>query len=160
MISAGKKNSKKRDEILRVLQSTETHPSAQWVYDRLKPVIRDLSLGTVYRNIGLFLREGVVVSVGVVNGEERFDARTAPHPHLVCVSCGKIIDLPCPDDFGNLESALQTVASYGRNGLFGAGKDGSLTERFTVDYRKTVFHGFCNECSGNCGNIPADCAAV
>jgi Fur family peroxide stress response transcriptional regulator len=83
MVSAGKKNSKKRDEILRIIQSTETHPSAQWVYDRLKPVIRDLSLGTVYRNIGLFLREGLVASVGVVNGEDRFDGRVAPHPNLV-----------------------------------------------------------------------------
>jgi Fur family peroxide stress response transcriptional regulator len=135
MVSAGKKNSKKRDEILRVIQSTETHPSAQWVYDRLKPVIQDLSLGTVYRNIGLFLREGLVVSVGVVNGEERFDAKTAPHPHMVCVSCGKIIDLPCPVEFGRLESALQTVAGNGEK------------ESFNVDYRKTVFYGKCADCA-------------
>ncbi|MDR0877541.1 MAG: transcriptional repressor [Treponema sp.] len=152
MDSAGKKNSKKRDEILRVIQSTESHPSAQWVYDKLKPVIQDLSLGTVYRNIGLFLREGDVVSVGVVNGEERFDGKVAPHPHLVCSTCGKIIDLPCPTNFRNLENALRTIASD--KGLTGKtvcrieDSANDKTEGFVVDYRKTVFFGLCTDCTG------------
>jgi Fur family peroxide stress response transcriptional regulator len=146
MVSAGKKNSKKRDEILKVIQSTESHPSAQWVYDRLKPVIRDLSLGTVYRNIGLFLREGLVASVGVVNGEERFDGRVAPHPHLVCASCGRIIDLVCPTSFGHLEGALRTI-SCGREGTqLNTGKHDA--GGFVVDYRKTVFYGRCSDCTG------------
>ena len=31
---------------------------------------------------------------GVVNGQERFDANVASHPHFVCHSCGAVLDLP------------------------------------------------------------------
>ena len=43
----------------------------RWVYDKLKPEIPDLSLGTVYRNIALFKDEGKVSVICNVNGEER-----------------------------------------------------------------------------------------
>ena len=42
-----RKHSKKRDAILSCLRGTDTHPSAEWVYARLKPQIPDLSLATV-----------------------------------------------------------------------------------------------------------------
>jgi Fur family peroxide stress response transcriptional regulator len=100
------------------------------VYERLKPQIPDLSLGTVYRNISLFQEEGQVISVGVVNGEERFDGQVAPHPHFVCSCCGKIVDLPCP----------------GNETLKEAAKASATDTDFAIDYRKTVFYGFCGEC--------------
>jgi Fur family peroxide stress response transcriptional regulator len=115
---------------LEVIQSTTSHPGAQWVYDQLKPRIPDLSLGTVYRNINLFRDEGQVISVGVVDGEERFDGRVAPHPHLVCGCCGRVADLPCPD-----EAMLKPLA------------DGDEAREFIIDYRKTVFYGTCSACA-------------
>jgi Fur family peroxide stress response transcriptional regulator len=124
------KHSKKREAILRAMRSTTAHPSAQRIYEELRPWIPSLSLGTVYRNINFFVKEGSVVSVGVVNGEERFDARTEPHPHLVCVSCGKVCDILCPDP----------QAMGGISGLH-AGIEG-----FQIDYRKTVFYGICGDC--------------
>ena len=39
-----KKYSHKREAILRAIQDTDTHPSASWVYERLKPEFPDLSL--------------------------------------------------------------------------------------------------------------------
>ena len=89
-----RKHSKKRDAIYECVRSTKTHPSAEWVYSRLKPEIPDLSLGTVYRNLNLFQQEGRLISVGVVNGLERFDACTTPHAHFICTHCGAVIDLP------------------------------------------------------------------
>ena len=41
--------SRKREAILNAIQSTDCHPSAEWVYQTLKPTHPDLSLGTVYR---------------------------------------------------------------------------------------------------------------
>ena len=79
-----RKRSKKRDAILSCLCSTDTHPSAEWIYHRLKPQIPDLSLATVYRNLALFQREGRIISVGVVQNLERFDA----------TQCGCVLDLP------------------------------------------------------------------
>ena len=43
-----RKHSRKRDAILACLRSTTCHPTAEWVYQQLKPAIPDLSLGTVY----------------------------------------------------------------------------------------------------------------
>ncbi len=87
-----RKHSRKRDAILACLRSTPTHPSADWIYARLKPEIPDLSLGTVYRNLNLFREEGLIVSVGVVDGLERFDADVSPHMHFICSRCGAVID--------------------------------------------------------------------
>ena len=63
-----RKHSRKRDAILACLRSTTCHPTAEWVYQQLKPAIPDLSLGTVYRNLSMFKDEGLVISVGTVGG--------------------------------------------------------------------------------------------
>ena len=87
------KHFKKRDAILACLHATDVHPSAEWVYNRLKPEYPDLSLGTVYRNLTLFKEQGLVTSLGTVEGVERFDGNTKPHVHFVCKDCGSVIDL-------------------------------------------------------------------
>ena len=92
-----RKRSRKRDAILACIRSTDTHPSAEWIYARLKPAIPDLSLGTVYRNLRLFLAEGAIVSVGVVDGLDRFDGRTEPHVHFICQDCGAVLDVGSVD---------------------------------------------------------------
>ncbi len=93
-----RKNSKKRQVILEALAATTAHPTAQELYQQLKPDYPDLSLGTVYRNLSLFAKQGDVMSVGVFRGQERFDARTEPHAHLHCVQCGRVIDVPLPGE--------------------------------------------------------------
>ena len=87
------RHSKKREAILSAIRSTECHPSAEWVYQTLKPTHPDLSLGTVYRNLIFFQERGEIQSVGVVKGQERFDGVTAPHSHFVCNGCGTVTDL-------------------------------------------------------------------
>ncbi len=89
--------SKKRQAILDCLCGTTCHPTADWIYTRLKPQYPDLSVGTVYRNLRQLKEEGVIRSMGIISGQERFDANTTPHPHAVCRKCGKTIDLdPLP----------------------------------------------------------------
>jgi Fur family peroxide stress response transcriptional regulator len=131
-----RKHSDKRDAILKAIQSTTEHPSAQWIYDKLKPHIPNLSLGTVYRNINIFLHEGLAASVGVVNGEERFDGVVEPHPHLVCSRCGRVMDIPYPETH-----IARAVNLTGRRA-----PENPEPGDFTVDYRKTVFYGLCGDC--------------
>ncbi len=88
------KHFRKRDAILACLQSTCSHPSADWIHAQLKTQIPDLSLGTVYRNLAYFKDQGVIISLGAVNGVERFDGNTAPHVHFICRHCGDVLDLP------------------------------------------------------------------
>ena len=87
------KHFRKRDAILTCLRETTEHPSAEWVFSQLKQEIPDLSLGTVYRNLSLFKEQGLITSLGTVNGVERFDANVVPHVHYICTGCGKVLDL-------------------------------------------------------------------
>jgi Fur family peroxide stress response transcriptional regulator len=126
-----KKRSRKRDEILGLIRSTTSHPSARWVYEGLKTAFPRLSLGTVYRNIRAFQEEGELISVGVVRGEERFDGRVQPHPHFICVNCGKIIDID-----GDMDKIPGKPVTPGT----------TASPELYVDHRKTVFHGLCGDC--------------
>ena len=90
------KRSKKREAIYECVRATKTHPTAEWVYGQLKPSYPDLSLGTVYRNLAMFRQEGKLVSVGTVDGMERYDANTVPHAHFVCTHCNAVIDVNVP----------------------------------------------------------------
>lgn len=99
-----RKHSKKRDAILACIRGTKVHPSAEWVYNQLKPRIPDLSLATVYRNLSLFKQEGTITSLGVVQGLERFDGNTEPHVHFICTQCGRVLDLPGLHIPGELKS--------------------------------------------------------
>jgi Fur family peroxide stress response transcriptional regulator len=87
------KHFKKREAILNCLRSTTTHPTAEWVHAQLKAEYPDISLGTVYRNLALFKEQGLVISVGTVNGVERFDPDTEPHVHFICHTCGAVAHL-------------------------------------------------------------------
>lgn len=98
--------SSKRNAIYNAVCGTDTHPSARWVYDKLKPEIPDLSLGTVYRNIALFKDEGKVSVICNVNGEERIDGNTEPHPHFVCNKCNAVIDVEDNQNADDLKSQL------------------------------------------------------
>ena len=88
------KHFRKRDAILACIRSTTEHPSAEWIYESVKSQIPDISLATVYRNLSLFKEQGLITSLGTVNGVERFDANTEPHVHFICTGCGAVLDLP------------------------------------------------------------------
>ena len=92
-MEASQKNFRKRNAILSYLQGTTAHPSAETIYSDLKAQIPDLSIGTVYRNLTHFRKQGLVSSIATVNGIERFDANTEPHVHFICEGCDAVIDL-------------------------------------------------------------------
>lgn len=122
-----RKHSKKRDAILETIRSTTEHPSAEWIYARLKPEFPDLSLGTVYRNLAAFLEDGTIISVGNVNGQERYDGNTHEHAHFVCSGCGGVYDVDAPGE----QSARREI-----EGRYG----------FSVTRYDQIFHGRCAHC--------------
>lgn len=103
-----RKNSKKRQALLDALCRSKEHPTAEMLYNELKAEIPELSLGTVYRNLGVLEQEGLVVRVGHVNGQERYDAIVDPHPHFVCRNCHAVTDLELPDVVGGMLEEIGT----------------------------------------------------
>jgi Fur family peroxide stress response transcriptional regulator len=120
--------SRKREAILTALRATTVHPTAEWVYQTLKPDYPDLSLGTVYRNLSHFKSEGTINSVGIVNGQERFDGNITPHSHLVCSCCGNVVDIA--GEFISTDVSREISEKY-------------LVQ---VNSSQVLFHGICACC--------------
>ena len=93
-MEASRKQFRKRNAILSCLRCSRVHPSAEEIYRMLQAEHPDISLATVYRNLSLFKRQGLIRSLGAVDGIERFDADTSPHVHFICTDCGAVLDLP------------------------------------------------------------------
>ena len=99
------KQFRKRNAILECLRNTDAHPSAEALFQMLQKEHPDISLATVYRNLTLFKQQGMIQSLGTVNGIERFDGNTQPHVHFICGSCESVLDLPELDPPESLRSA-------------------------------------------------------
>ena len=129
-MEATSKQFRKRNAILHYLQHTDVHPSAEMVYHHLKQEYPDISLGTVYRNLAMFKDKGEIMSLGTVNGVERFDGNTMPHVHFICTGCNGVSDLPQIDvpEALNREVTAQT-----------GGK---------IAMCQLTFVGQCNQCLG------------
>ena len=125
------KHSKKRDAILQVIRSTDCHPSAEWIYNQVKPIHPDISLGTVYRNLALFEQSGEVVAVATVDGQKRYDATADTHTHFICECCNSVIDVDTPQPFAEMYKALKK--EHG----------------FKADYHSLTFYGKCDKCQNS-----------
>ena len=90
--------SKQRETILNVLRSTTSHPSAQWIYENVKKVIPNISLATVYRNLGLLEKNGEIIKIQGDFAEDRFDGNPKNHAHFICKCCGSVLDTDIDGD--------------------------------------------------------------
>ena len=125
-MEATTKHFRKRDAILTCLRNTDVHPSAEWVYEQLKAEHSDISLATVYRNLARFKERGEIISVGTVNGIERFDGNTKPHVHFICTNCSGVTDL---HQISVPQELSQSVSGIGQ-----------------VNSCQLTFTGTCNQC--------------
>ena len=122
--------------ILDVVQGTDLHPTAEWVYQRVRRRLPRVSLGTVYRNLRLLVDEGIVEelpgSPGRHAGKARFDGNASVHHHVTCSDCGRIHDLTDPVD----PSLDRRMAA--RTG-------------FSISHHRIEFYGRCPACQGRQG---------
>ena len=123
------RHSDTRDIIYDYLYNTKAHPSAEMIYNDLKPVLPKLSLKTVYTNLRFFEEHGKVIRVANVNGSDRYDAHCEEHVHLVCDECCAVIDI-MDADIRKVKKACQA----------GQAKIKSI---------QIVLHGTCEKCSVN-----------
>lgn len=87
---------KQKRVILEVLKNTKSHPTADWVYDKVKKKIPNISLGTVYRNLNILKNQGEILELSYGKGFSRFDGNASNHYHFTCENCGKILDVETP----------------------------------------------------------------
>lgn len=118
--------SRQRERIYQAVHASQEHPSAQMVYDLLREELPRLSLGTVYRNLHQMAQEGMLQELE--GPTARFDACLAPHAHIRCTCCGRVMDL----------SALEQPAP-----VRSAAEAGWQVERYSL-----MLEGICPACAG------------
>jgi Fur family peroxide stress response transcriptional regulator len=91
----GLRITKARRAILALVAATEIHPTADWVFRQVRRDMPRVSLGTVYRNLRVLARAGLLVERPDPAGN-RFDGNLAEHDHFTCVRCGGIYDVTQP----------------------------------------------------------------
>jgi Fur family transcriptional regulator, peroxide stress response regulator len=122
------RKSRQRERMLELLRSTEAHPTANWLYGKLRKEFPDLSLGTVYRNIGILIQQGLISRIAFGSTFDHLDANMKPHYHFICEKCHSIMDLELPPD-----------------PRLNAWPDRSLG--FKVSRHEIEFYGLCPKCA-------------
>lgn len=125
------KYSRQRELILETLRNAHTHPTAEELYAQVKQQRPSISLGTIYRNLNLLVELGVIRKVESVGSASiRYDGRNDEHCHLVCSSCGKIMDINL-DYFTSIDAKVLSDTG------------------FTVSEHGIVLKGLCKECASS-----------
>lgn len=122
------RRSRQRDAIMTYLRSRTDHPSAEQIYENVKVVMPNISLGTVYRNLTLLNDLGEVRTLFAGTGADHFDANMMPHDHFICRNCHSIQDLPNVS-----RRAPEVLAEEGFTGV--------------VEESYTYYYGLCAACN-------------
>lgn len=128
------KYSRQREAIKNFLISRKDHPTAEVVYSHVIKEFPNISLGTVYRNLGFLVENGQAIKVPCNDGSVHFDGNINPHYHFQCTECNAVIDLDFDAD--TAEKAFLDAASAN----FGGSIDGHVS----------FFYGKCEKCAGIC----------
>ncbi|KUJ90415.1 MAG: Fur family transcriptional regulator, peroxide stress response regulator [Thermoanaerobacter sp.] len=123
----GLKVTPQRLAILNLLRNSKEHPTAETIYKKLASDFPTMSLATVYKTLEVLKNMGLIQELNVGEGSFRYDANTNSHPHVVCISCGKVEDL----DESLLKDVLEEVSQH---------TDYKLVEQ------KLYFYGYCPAC--------------
>ncbi|SFL28275.1 Fur family transcriptional regulator [Halanaerobium salsuginis] len=118
---------KQRKAILKILKNTKIHPTADWIYEKVRAEIPNISLGTVYRNLNVLAESGKIKVLDYGSNHSRYDGNPEQHYHFRCEKCGRVYDLEL--DFGlNLNKKINSETG------------------FIANSHRLEFHGICPEC--------------
>jgi len=124
------KHSKQREALYALLCSTRTHPTAAWLYERLRKEFPRLSQGTVYRNLNILAEQKRIKVITVDGTFAHFDADMSIHNHVICTKCGKVDDAFMSSD-DQCDKAAAAVSGY------------------RIDSHRFDFFGLCPDCQCN-----------
>lgn len=87
------KYSKQRELILKTLQENMVHPTADYIYEKVRKEMPNISLATVYRNLNMLAESGLIRKVQGLDGSIHFDHNLCNHYHFICTKCNKVYDV-------------------------------------------------------------------
>ncbi len=116
-----------RYAIYKYLLSTKSHPSAEMIYENIIVDYPTMSLATVYKTVKTLSEIGLVQELNVGEDNFRFDANVSRHPHIICLSCGRVDDIENVD-FSFLNKEAEKLSDY------------------KIQDHQLYFYGYCSKC--------------
>ncbi len=94
----GLRQTKQRDEIVKLFLRTERHLSTQELFDIVRKKDKEVGYATVARTIKLLAESGLCRVVDFGDGVQRYEHKYGHehHDHLICLSCGKFEEIYSP----------------------------------------------------------------
>ena len=125
----GMLHSEQRKQILDIFLETEEHPTIGDLYELVRKKTPIIGLATVYRTMKVICGAGLAREVDFGDGVRRFEHeyRHQHHDHLVCLKCGRIIEVMSPE----IEKLQQSLAKK---------------HRFTAVRHRMEIFGTCRTC--------------
>jgi len=102
---------RQRQMILEEFRTPGQHLTADLVYEHVRRRIPNISLGTVYRNLEILSKAGLIKKLCLGSGQKQYDGGLHRHYHVRCVRCGRVSDVPVKL-FGDLESAARQSSDF------------------------------------------------
>jgi len=126
----GLRATRQRAQIVNYILSRPGHFTAEEIHTELARRKARVSRATVYRTLALLSDARLLSETVSTNAETRFELTlgNVHHDHLVCLSCGKVIEFRSP----TIESHQQRVCSR--------------YKFVPVEYRLQIA-GYCSECA-------------
>lgn len=122
------KYTNQRVAILEFLKENNNHPRVEEIFEEVKRELPRITKATVYKNLKVLSNHGLVKEVNV-RGVSRFEANLEPHHHIICKTCGTIVDFESKE---LVDYALEIIKDQ---------KD------VIIDSAETTFFGHCKSCN-------------
>ncbi|WP_040912224.1 peroxide-responsive transcriptional repressor PerR [Lentibacillus jeotgali] len=116
-----------RHAVLEYLLNSMVHPTADDIYKALEGKFPNMSVATVYNNLRVLRKIGLVRELTYGDSSSRFDFNSSEHYHIICEECGKIVDFHYPT-LDEVESLAEQVTG------------------FDVSHHRMEIYGKCEEC--------------
>ncbi len=117
----GQRLTTQRKLLYDLIRKGHGHPGVDELYRQAKELDPRMSLSTVYRNLRLFKKLGLVEELHLEEEHHHYESRPATeHYHLVCLGCGRVIEFRSP-----LVDQLKKEVGHGED-FFITGADVSL----------------------------------
>jgi Fur family peroxide stress response transcriptional regulator len=128
MRAAGHRMTPQRQAVLEILTTSDTHPTVDQIYERVRMDFPMTSRATVYKTISLAKEMGAVMELEFSKGSNRYDGkRPYPHTHVICMKCKQVMDA---DDLDITALKQEIIRNTG----------------YRIDNHRIDFFGVCPNC--------------
>ncbi len=126
--SRGGRVTPQRLAIARIVDERDAHVTVEEIFSELTDRLPGVSMPTVYATLELLEQLGHVARVPTSSGPVLFDTRADQHDHMICRSCGDVIDL---DAQVNRAKLFAAAGSHG----------------FAAEHAQVLVQGLCASCA-------------